>query len=113
MYASFNGNPCTTTASCYSPTNTRDEKGITPFCDELSSLVRRISKHNFLIIGGDMNAQLRKEGSKFYLYNSLNRNGKSQADFPLEKRLACMNNKRKIEKEKYGLTPTQVTLKYS
>ena len=52
----FNGNPCTTIISCYSPTNASDEMEIITFYNELSSLVQHILKHNVLIIGGDMNA---------------------------------------------------------
>ena len=34
------------------------------FYDELSSLVRSIPKHNMLVIGGDMNAQIGKKTEK-------------------------------------------------
>ena len=54
--ATFNGNPCTTIISCYSPTNANDETDIITFYKEVSSLVRNIPKHNLLIIGEDMNA---------------------------------------------------------
>ena len=60
MCASFNGNPCTTIISCYSPTNVNDKTGIITFYNELSSLVPHILKHNILIITGDMNTQIGK-----------------------------------------------------
>ena len=70
MVAMFNGNPSTTIISCYSPTNVSDETEIITSYDELSSLVRIIRKHNVLIIGGDMHAQIRKNvNSKFSLHN--------------------------------------------
>ena len=56
MAATFNGYLSTTIISCYSPTNVSDEKDLIVFYDELSSLVRCISKHNVLIVGGDMKA---------------------------------------------------------
>ena len=56
MVATFKGNPSKTIISCYSPTNASDETGLDTLFDELSSLVRGVSKHNVLIIGGDMNA---------------------------------------------------------
>ena len=60
MAATFNGNPRATIISCYNPTNVSEETELVAFYDELSSLVRSISKHNILVIGGDMNAQIRK-----------------------------------------------------
>ena len=35
-----------------------DEIDIINYCNQQSSLVRHISKHNVLIIGGDKNAQI-------------------------------------------------------
>ena len=60
MAATFNGNPRATIISCYSPTNVSEESELVTFYDELSSLVRSIPKHNMLVIGGDMNAQIGK-----------------------------------------------------
>ena len=75
MEATFNGNPCTTII-CYSPTNASDETNLAAFYNELSSLVRSIPKHNVLIIGGDMNAQIGKNiNNKFSLHNLSSRNG--------------------------------------
>ena len=94
MFASFNGNPCTTIVSCYCPTNANDETNIIAFYNELSSFVRHIPKHNVPIIGGDMNALIGKdENNKFCLHNSSNRNGEYLANFSLENRLVCLNTK--------------------
>ena len=56
MVATFNGNPRATIIS----TNVREENELVAFYDELSSLVRSILKHDVLVIGGDMNAQIGK-----------------------------------------------------
>ena len=74
--ATFKGNPRATIISCYSPTNVSEETELVTFYDELSSLVRSIPKHNMLVIGGDMNAQIGKNGNnKYSLHNTSNRNG--------------------------------------
>ena len=92
MVATFNGNPRATIISCYSPTNVSEENEIVTFYDELSSLVRSIPKHNMLVIGGDMNAQIGKNGNnKYSLHNTTNRNGQHLTDFMIENRLACLN----------------------
>ena len=80
IVATFNGNPRAKIISCHSPTN------------ELSSLVRSIPKHNVLVIGSDMNAQIGKNGNhKYSLHNSSNRNGQHLTDFTIENRLTCLN----------------------
>ena len=92
MAATFNGNPRATIISCYSPTNVREETELVTFYDELSSLVRSIPKHNMLVIGGDMNAQIGKNGNnKYCLHNTSNRNAQHLTDFMIENRLACLN----------------------
>ena len=92
MVATFNGNPRRTNISCYNPTNVSEETKIIVFYDELSSLVRSIPKHNVLVIGGDMNAPIRKNGShKYSLHSSSNRNGQHLTDFTIENRLTCLN----------------------
>ena len=92
MAATFNGNPRATIISCYSPTNVSEETELVTFYNELSSLVRSIPKHNMLIIGGDMNAQIGKNGNnKYSLHNTSNRNGQHLTDFMIENRLACFN----------------------
>ena len=52
IVATFNGNPKATIISCYSRTNFSEETELITLCDELSSLVRNIPKHNVLIIVG-------------------------------------------------------------
>ena len=45
-----------------------------------------------LVIGGDMNAQIGKNGNnKYSLHNTSNRNGQHLTDFMIENRLACLN----------------------
>ena len=61
MGATFNGNPNAMIISCYSPINVSEETELVTFYEELSSLVRSIPKHNLLVVGGDMNAQIGKK----------------------------------------------------
>ena len=91
MAATFNSNPRATIISYYSPTNVSEETELVTFYNELSSLVRSIPKH-MLVIGGDMNAQIGKNGNnKYSLHNTSNRNGQHLTDFMIENRLACLN----------------------
>ena len=60
MVATFNGNPSATIISSNTPTNFSEENDLIVFYNELSSLVRGILKHNVLIIGGEMIAQIVK-----------------------------------------------------
>ena len=94
MVATFNGNPRASIVSCYSPTNISEETELIAFYDE-----RSIPKHNVLVIGGDMNAKIGKNGNhKYSLNNSSNRNGQHLSDFTIENRLTCLNtNLQKIE----------------
>ena len=67
---------------------------VTKRTSSLSSFVRNILKHNVLIIGGDMNAQIGKNvNNKFNLLNSLNRNEEHLTDFTQENRLTFLNTK--------------------
>ena len=86
LATTLNGNPRATIISCYSLTNVSEVTELVAFYDELSSLVRIISKHNLLVIGGDPNAQIGKDGN-----NTSNRNGQHLTDFMIENRLACLN----------------------
>ena len=99
LAATFNGNPRATIISCYSPTNVSEETELVTFYDDISSLVRSIPKHNVLVIGGDMNPQIGKNGnSKYSLHNMSNRNGQHLTDFMIENRLTCLNtNYQKME----------------
>ena len=100
MVATLNGNPRATIISCYSPTNVSEETEPIVFYDELSSLVRSIPKHKVLVIGGDMNAQIGKNGNhKYSLHNSSNSNGQHLTDFMIENRLTCLNTNLKKKKE--------------
>ena len=88
MAATFNGNSRATIISCYSPTNVSQETELVAFYDELSSLVHSIPKHNILVIGGDMNAQIGKNGNnKYSLHDTSNRNGQHLTDFMIK----CLN----------------------
>ena len=113
MAATFNGNPRATIISCYSPTNVSEETELVAFYDELSSLVRSIPKH-MLVIGGDMNAQIGKNGNnKYSLHNMSNRNGQHLTDFMIENRLTCLNtNYQKREGKNYGHTRTRTIVKH-
>ena len=92
MAAMFNGNPRVTIIFCYSPTNVSEESELVTFYDELSSLVHSIPKHNVLVIGGDMNAQIAKNrNNKYSLHNTTNRNGQHLTDFMIENTLTCLN----------------------
>ena len=92
LAASSNGNHRATIISCYSPTNVSEETELVAYYDELSSLVRSLPKHNLLVIGGDMNAQIGKNGNnKYSLHNTSNRNGQHLTDFTIENRLTCLN----------------------
>ena len=91
MVATFNGNPRATIISCYSPTNVSEETELIAFYGELSSLVRNILKHNVLVIGRDMNAQMGKNGNhKYSLHYLSNRNRQHLTDFTIENRLTCL-----------------------
>ena len=85
MTVTFNGNPRAIIVPCYSPTNVREEIELVAFYDELSFLVRSIPKHNVLVIGGDMNAQIRKN-NKCSLHSTSYRNGQHLTDFMIEDR---------------------------
>ena len=94
MLAIFNGNPSAIIISCYSPTNVSEENDLITFYNELSSLVRNISKHYVLVIGGDMNAQIGKNvNHKFSSHNTSDRKREHLTDFTLKNRLTCLNRK--------------------
>ena len=92
MAATFNGNPKATIISCYSPTNVSEENEIDTFYEDQSSLVRSTPKHNLLVIGGEMNAQIGKNrNNKYSLHKTSDRNGQHLIDFMIENRLTCLN----------------------
>ena len=92
MVATFKDNTRSTIIFFYCPTNVSDETDHIAFYNELSSFVRSIPKHNVLIIGWDMNAQIGKNvNNKFSLHDLSNRNEEYLTDFTLENRLPCLN----------------------
>ena len=92
MVTIFSGNLSATIFSCYRPTKVSEETELIAFNDELSSLVHSIPKHNVLVIGGDMNAQIGRNGNHIYSqHNSSHRNGQHLTDFTIEKRFTCPN----------------------
>ena len=66
----LNGNRFTAIVTCNRPTDARNETGITTYYNELSSFVRNIPKHNFLIICRVINALISKDEN----YKSCERN---------------------------------------
>ena len=101
MVAAFNGNPSAAILSYNSPTNVSEETNLIAFYNKLSSLVWSIPKHNVLIIGWDMNAQIGKNvNNKFSWHNSSNRNGEHLTDFTQENRLTFLNTKFQERKRK-------------
>ena len=94
-------------------TNVSDETKLVAFYEEQSSLVRSIPKHNVLVIGEDMNAQIGKNGNnKYSVHNTSNRNGQHLTNFMIENRLTCLNKTFKKERENYGPTLTQKIIKH-
>ena len=92
IVATFQGNPRTTVISCYSPTNVSAEEEVETFYEDLSSLVKAIPKHNVLVIGGDLNAQLGpSDQHKTAYHQSTNRNGEHLELFLIENGLLCLN----------------------
>ena len=88
LVATFNDNPSVTNI-CYSPTNVSEETDLIAFYNELSSLVRRIAKHNVPVIGGGMDAQTGKNVN----HDSSSRNGEHLTYFTQENRLTCFITK--------------------
>ena len=60
MVATFNDNPIATIISCNSATNVKEETDLIAFYNEISSLVHSTLKHNVLVNGRDINAQIGK-----------------------------------------------------
>ena len=69
-WATFNGHHVTTILSRYGSINVSVETGITVFYNDLSYPIRKILLHNIQINGGDMHANISKDGNiKFCSYN--------------------------------------------
>ena len=110
MIATFDGNPRATIISSYSPTNVSEETKVIAFCDELSSLVRNIPKHNLFVSARDMNSQIGKNGSnKYSQQNMLNWNGQHLTGFMIEN-ASIQTIKR--GKENYGPTHSRILTKH-
>ena len=91
MVATFNDNHSTTIISCYNPNNASEETDIITFYNVPSSFILSIPKHNILIIGGDMKAQIDKSvNKKVRLHNASNRNEEHLTYFTLENRLTYL-----------------------
>ena len=104
MCTSFKSNLCTTIISYYSLSNANDETVIITIYQELSSLVRHISKHNILITDEDLNAQIGKnEINKLCINISTKRNREYLTDFSLKNKLACLITELKKNKWKRKL----------
>ena len=100
MVATFNGNP-KTTVICYSPANCSDELEIQNFYHQLTDSIKNIPKHNVLIIGGDMNAQIDNNkcvGNSYHNYT--NRNGEYLLDLTINCGLVNISTKFQKNKEK-------------
>ena len=91
MVATFNVNPVITIIyDCL--TNADDETGLIIFYKELFFFLSSILKHNVLIIGGNMDAQIGKnEDNEFGLHNTSNRNVEHLIDFSLENEQTSLN----------------------
>ena len=91
MVSTFDSNRSTRIISCYSPNNARDETDLDVFYNELTSVGRSIPKHNVLIIGGNMNAQIgKKVNNNISLHNLSKRNEEHLTDFTLENGLTYL-----------------------
>ena len=76
LVATFHVNLEPTLISSCSPTSIADEQEVRDFYDHLSSLNQSVPKHNVLIIGADLNAQIGQSMlHKFTRHHTSNRNG--------------------------------------
>ena len=101
LVTTFHGNPEATLISCYSPTNIADEQEVIGFYDDLSSLIRSVTKHNVLIVGEELNAQTgQSTHHKFTYHHTSNRNGEDLEHFLIENGLLCINTRFQKRREK-------------
>ena len=90
----FNGNPKTTFVACYSPTNVSEETQAQEFYTQLQDTIRKLPKHNVIIIAGDMNAQVGTRDTKGSSYHEkTNRNGQMLLDLMKECNLVSISTK--------------------
>ncbi|XP_066913167.1 craniofacial development protein 2-like [Clytia hemisphaerica] len=85
------GNPKTTILSCYSPHNNYPEDSIKSFYHDIFAILDTIPAHNFLLLGGDYNAQLGPEDARFIYSTETNRNDTYLKDFMLQYNLIATN----------------------
>ena len=105
LVATFHGNPEATLILCYSPTNIADEQEVIDFYDDLSSLIRSVTKHNILIVGEELNAQIgQSTHHKFTYHHTSNRNSEYLEHFLIENGLLCIKRGFKKEEESCGHT---------
>ena len=92
LIALFNGNPAVTVISCYCPTKVSSVIEREEFFVELSDLLQNIPKHNVLLIGGDINAQVGQNNIKGSVFNeTTNENGQLLLDYLRECNLQALN----------------------
>ena len=91
MVLELDGNPKTTIVCVYSPINTSPIEEIEEFYSTLRSTIEQVPRHNFLVIAGDLNAQLGTDEVKFSFHTKTNRNGKILMDFLQEFDLFASN----------------------
>ena len=91
MVAEFESNPVITVIVVYSPTNVAPEEEVLEFYNELTSVIRNVSAHNFLTVLGDFNARLGPDDARFTLHDKTNRNGLLLSELLVENQLLAVN----------------------
>ena len=86
------GNPKTTIICAYSPHNSRPVEEVEEFYSTLRATIEQVPLHNFLVIAGDLNAQLGPDEVNFTFHSETNRNGEILKDFMDEFNLFSSNN---------------------
>ena len=94
IVATSTGDPKTTMVVCYSPTNVSEETQVREFYTELQDTIKKLPKHNVIIIAGDLNTQVGMQdtkGSSFH--GNTNRNGQILLDLMQECNLVSISTK--------------------
>ena len=104
MVSTFNGNPKTTIVSCYSPSDCSGKIEAVEFHSMLQDAIRQLPKYNFVVIDGDMNAQVGSEDiGGFSFHDKTNRNGIFLLDLTKETELVSRSTKfQKKRKVSFG-----------